>query len=113
MELEGRTTLHNFSASSSLLPTLPNTSITFLKNKKKFQGLVTSDTKVMFFPQALYPFIHARNLTFVSSRRQNFDNGNKKIKGFENDFIRAIGLGGEKCCIIGTKVVECPFMWEL
>jgi hypothetical protein len=42
MELEGGTTLHNFSASSSLLPTLPNTSITFLKKKKKFQGSVTS-----------------------------------------------------------------------
>jgi hypothetical protein len=22
-------------------------------------------------------------------------------------------LGGEKCCIMGTKVVEYPFMWEL
>jgi hypothetical protein len=26
-----------------------------------------------------------------------------KKKGLEIDFIMAIGLGGKKCCIIGTK----------
>jgi hypothetical protein len=28
---------------------------------------------------------------------------NDKKTSFENNFIMAIGLGGEKCCIIGTK----------
>jgi hypothetical protein len=35
MELEGGTTLHNFSASSSLLPTLPNTSIYIFEKEEE------------------------------------------------------------------------------
>jgi len=35
MELEGEITLHNFSASSFLLPTLPNTSIYIFEEKEE------------------------------------------------------------------------------
>ncbi len=42
----------------------------------------------------------------------------EQIRGFKSDFIMAIQLGGEKCCIIGIEwwcvcEEEYPFRWEL